>query len=61
MTSTTHSEFNDKTEALDVAAEFTDRIKGKTAVVTGVNKDGLGFTTSEALVCPIRKCLITAA
>jgi hypothetical protein len=51
MTATTHSEFNDKTEALEVAKAFADSIRGKTVLVVGVNRQGLGFTTAEAFVC----------
>lgn len=40
--------FNDKTEALDVAAHFPAQIKDRIIVVTGVNKAGLGFSTAEA-------------
>lgn len=50
MVSTTYSEFNDKTEALKVASAFTENIRGKTVLVTGVNKDGLGFSAAEAFV-----------
>ena len=54
MTATTHPEFNDQTEGLDVAAAFPDKIRGKTAIVTGVNKGGIGFTTCEAIVCSVQ-------
>lgn len=50
MPGTSHPEFNDNTEALEVAAAFADGIKGKTIIVTGVNPDGIGFTTAEAFV-----------
>lgn len=50
MTATTHSEFNEKTEALEVAKAFPDSIRGKTIIVTGVNRGGIGFTTAEAFV-----------
>lgn len=53
MTATTHSEFNDQTEALDVAKVFSEAIRGKTVIVTGVNRQGIGFSTSEALVSTI--------
>ncbi|TVY27548.1 putative oxidoreductase [Lachnellula hyalina] len=48
MTATTHPEFNDKTEALEVASAFAERIRGKTILVTGVNRGGIGYTTAEA-------------
>ena len=50
MTATTHPEFNDQTEGLEVAKVFADGIRGKTVLVTGVNRGGIGFATSEALV-----------
>lgn len=50
MTTTTHPEFNDKTEALEVASAFPTEIHGKTIIVTGVNRGGIGFTTAEAFV-----------
>lgn len=50
MPSTTHAEFNDSTEALDVAKAFPESIRGKTVLVTGVNLKGVGFTTAEGLV-----------
>ncbi|TVY14820.1 putative oxidoreductase [Lachnellula arida] len=48
MTATTHPEFNDKTEAIEVANAFAELIRGKTILVTGVNRGGIGFTTAEA-------------
>ncbi|KAH8598930.1 hypothetical protein B0O99DRAFT_650173 [Bisporella sp. PMI_857] len=48
MTSTTHPEFKENTEAVDVAKAFADRIRGKTIIVTGVNRGGIGYTTAEA-------------
>ncbi|KAI5860070.1 NAD(P)-binding protein [Durotheca rogersii] len=45
---TTHPEFNEKTEALDVAKAFADQIRGRTVLVTGVNRGGIGFTTAQA-------------
>jgi hypothetical protein len=50
MTATSHPEFNAQTEALEVAKAFPDAIRGKTVVVTGVNRGGIGFTTAEAFV-----------
>ncbi|KAI1856884.1 uncharacterized protein JN550_013629 [Neoarthrinium moseri] len=50
MTGTTHAEFNDKTEALEVAQALAESVRGKTIVVTGVNQGGIGFTTAEAFV-----------
>ena len=48
----THPEFGQATEALDVAKAFASEIRGKTVVVTGVNRGGIGYTTAEAFVGP---------
>ncbi|KAK4154219.1 putative short-chain dehydrogenase [Chaetomidium leptoderma] len=48
MPATTHPEFNDRTEALEVARAFPDSIRGKTIIVTGVNPLGIGMTTADA-------------
>lgn len=50
MASTTHSNFGASTEAVDVAASFASQIQSKTILVTGVNRDGIGFATAQALV-----------
>jgi hypothetical protein len=50
MTATTRSDFNDKTEALEVAEAFNKVIHDKTVLITGVNRKGIGFTTAEAFV-----------
>jgi hypothetical protein len=50
MTATSHPEFNDQTEALEVARVFDDAIRGRTILVTGVNRGGIGFATAEAFV-----------
>ena len=50
MGSTSHPEFNENTEGLDVVKAFSDRVRGKTVVVTGVNRSGIGFSTAEAFV-----------
>ncbi len=50
MTATTNLEFNEKTEALEVAQAFAQSIRGKTILVTGVNREGIGFTTAQAFV-----------
>ena len=60
MTATTQRTWNQYTEALDVAAAFPDAIKGKTILVTGVNKLGIGFSTAEALASQSPKLLILA-
>lgn len=50
MTATSHTEFNEQTEGLEVSKAFAGAIRGKTVVVTGVNRAGIGFTTAEAFV-----------
>lgn len=50
MTATTHAEFGHDTEGVEVAKAFADGIHGKTILVTGVNKSGLGFAAAEAFV-----------
>lgn len=54
MTKTTHSDFYADTEALEVAKAFPESIRGKTILVTGVNREGIGFATSEAFVSSTR-------
>ncbi|KIW14917.1 hypothetical protein PV08_07702 [Exophiala spinifera] len=60
MTATTHTEFDKDTEALSVATAFPEAIKGRTILITGVNKLGIGYTTAEALASKAPKCLILA-
>ncbi|KIW41255.1 uncharacterized protein PV06_06828 [Exophiala oligosperma] len=60
MTATTNTEFNQNTEALSVAAAFPESIKGRTILITGANKLGIGYTTAEALASQGPKCLILA-
>ena len=50
MATTTHSEFNQETEGLEVAKAFAGQINGKKILVTGVNRGGIGFSTSLAFV-----------
>jgi hypothetical protein len=50
MASTTYPEFNAQTENLEVAKAFASEITGKTIIVTGVNKGGIGFTTAQGFV-----------
>ena len=38
------------TEAKAVAKAFSDRVKGKTIVVTGANRQGVGYATLEGFV-----------
>ncbi|KAI0398781.1 putative short-chain dehydrogenase [Xylaria palmicola] len=60
MPATTHPEFNGKTEALEVAQSFSDGIRGKTVLVTGVNPDGIGRATCEAFASQSPAHLICA-
>lgn len=50
MTATTHPEFNDKTEGLEVAQAFAEKIRGRTIVITGVNRNGIGYAAAESFV-----------
>jgi hypothetical protein len=50
MTATTHPEFNEKTESLEVADKFAGETRGKIIIVTGVNRRGIGFSTAQAFV-----------
>ena len=50
LATTTHPEFNDATEATEVAAAFPDSVRGKTIIITGVNMKGVGFAMAEGLV-----------
>lgn len=56
MTATSHPEYNDQTEGLEVAKAFAEGIRGKTVVVTGVNREGIGFTTAQAFVSTLCTC-----
>jgi NAD(P)-dependent dehydrogenase (short-subunit alcohol dehydrogenase family) len=60
MTATTHPEYNSQTEALTVTAAFPDSIRGKTILVTGVNRNGIGYTTAEAFASQSPAHLILA-
>jgi NAD(P)-dependent dehydrogenase (short-subunit alcohol dehydrogenase family) len=60
MVTTTHPEWNEKTEGLEVAAAFPDSIKGKNVLVTGVNKGGIGYTTAQAFASQAPAHLILA-
>jgi hypothetical protein len=54
MTATSYPEFDHQTEGLDVAKAFGESIRGKTVIVTGVNRGGVGFSTADALVSVYR-------
>ena len=55
MATTTHPEFGMHTEAKAVAEAFPDRVKGKTIIVTGANRKGIGYATAEGFVRTISK------
>lgn len=56
---TSHAEFNRDTEGLDVAKAFPDAIRNKTILVTGVNRGGVGFSTSHAFVSNCATCQLS--
>jgi NAD(P)-dependent dehydrogenase (short-subunit alcohol dehydrogenase family) len=58
MTSTTFTEFGLKTDGSVVAAAFTASIKGRTILITGVNKLGIGYATVQAFASQFPRCLI---
>ena len=60
MTSTTNPNFTKETEASEVAAAFPQAIKDRTILITGVNKQGLGYATAEAFASQAPRCLIIA-
>ncbi|WZH42936.1 double substrate-specificity short chain dehydrogenase reductase 2 [Fusarium acuminatum] len=60
MASTTHSEFGHDTEAVDVAKAFADGVRGKTILITGVNRGGIGFSTTHAFSTQSPACIILA-
>ncbi|KAI1212170.1 putative short-chain dehydrogenase [Annulohypoxylon truncatum] len=59
MTATTY-DFNENTEALEVAKAFAERIHGKTIIVTGANLKGIGYTTAQAFASQSPAHLILA-
>jgi NAD(P)-dependent dehydrogenase (short-subunit alcohol dehydrogenase family) len=58
MTSTTVVDFGAKTEASAVASTFPASIKGRTILITGVNKLGVGYAIVQALASQSPRCLI---
>ncbi|KAJ4859845.1 short chain dehydrogenase domain-containing protein [Trichoderma breve] len=57
---TSHPEFSKETEGLDVAKAFSDGIRNKTIIVTGANRNGIGFSTCHAFASQSPACLILA-
>ena len=60
MTTTTHADYDATTPAADVAAAFPKNIEGRTILITGVNRNGIGFSTAEAFASQSPRCLILA-
>uniref|UniRef100_A0A0B7JZY5 Ketoreductase (KR) domain-containing protein n=1 Tax=Bionectria ochroleuca TaxID=29856 RepID=A0A0B7JZY5_BIOOC len=60
MPSVTHSHFNVETEGLEVAKAFADGIRGKTVIVTGGNRSGIGFATARSFASQSPAHLILA-
>lgn len=58
MPATTHPEYNESTEAVEVARAFASDIRGKTVVITGVNRGGIGYATAEAFVSAFFRTLL---
>lgn len=58
MTSTTVADFGAKTDALTVVGTFPSSIRGRTILVTGVNKLGIGYGTTMALASQSPRFLI---
>jgi NAD(P)-dependent dehydrogenase (short-subunit alcohol dehydrogenase family) len=52
--------FGFTTNGLDVAAAFPNSIKGRTILITGVNKKGIGYTTAESFASQSPSTLILA-
>ncbi|KAF5979004.1 hypothetical protein FBULB1_5905 [Fusarium bulbicola] len=47
MASTTHTDFGANTEAIEVVKAFSNSIRGKIVLITGVNRGGIGFATAQ--------------
>ncbi|KAK5084843.1 hypothetical protein LTR70_007768 [Exophiala xenobiotica] len=60
MASVTYPDFGATTEGLTVAAAFAATIKGRTIIITGINKLGIGYATAEALASQAPRRLILA-
>jgi hypothetical protein len=58
MAATSHPEFNEQTEGLEVSKAYAEGVRGKTVVITGVNRGGIGFSTAEAFVCTAYICFL---
>ncbi|KAJ5681746.1 uncharacterized protein N7477_001686 [Penicillium maclennaniae] len=60
MAATTYSEFNANTEGFEVAEKFSSQVRGKSVIITGVNRGGIGFPTAQALASQSPASLIVA-
>ena len=60
MTATTNPNFNENTDGLEVAKAYSESIRGKTIIVTGVNLKGIGFSTAQAFASQAPAHLIIA-
>jgi NAD(P)-dependent dehydrogenase (short-subunit alcohol dehydrogenase family) len=60
MAPTTRTDFGPSTDASDVAAAFLTSVKGRTFLITGVNKLGVGYATAVALASQSPRRLILA-
>ncbi|KAK2594745.1 hypothetical protein QQS21_007543 [Conoideocrella luteorostrata] len=60
MPSTTHTKFGANTEGREVAQAFSGGIRGKTVLITGGNRLGLGFSAAEAIASQSPEHLILA-
>ncbi|KAB8268313.1 NAD(P)-binding protein [Aspergillus minisclerotigenes] len=58
MATTTYPTFNEETEALEVAEAFASGIRGKSILVTGVNRGGIGYSTAQAFASQSPSLLI---
>lgn len=60
MTATSNADFGQKTEAHEIAAAYASYINNKTILITGANKDGVGYGTAEAFATQSPARLILA-
>ncbi|KAI0880531.1 retinol dehydrogenase 13 [Annulohypoxylon maeteangense] len=58
---TSHSEWGEKTSGLEVAKVYTQRIRGRNVLITGVSPEGVGEGTAVAFASQKPKILILAS
>jgi NAD(P)-dependent dehydrogenase (short-subunit alcohol dehydrogenase family) len=56
----TSNNFSAETEGLAVAAAYADAIKGRTILITGINRKGIGYATAESFASQSPKLLVLA-